>query len=387
MAAIKLRRLLLGRKLMTNLDSILKRGHITLPTKVHLVKAMVFPVVMYGYESWTVKKAERRKNWCFWTVVLEKTLESLLDCKVIQPVHPERDQSWVFIGRTDAEAETPILWPPHKKSWLIGKDPDAGRDWGQEEKGMTEDEMAGWHHQLDGIWVNKLQELVMDREPWCAGIHGVAKRHDWVTELNWVTVLSPTELNPSVPGRVPCAGDTVVEKYNLWQSSGRYRLLEAQFCTRQDMLWHAYGCSEKRGRGEDGRKGMPHVLRFSDEPLAHDLLCSHRLKPRKFCRSWAMCRKYFTGDKWVWWSWQPDRLAQCNPWPPILSPPQNGCHQKSASPPPWVSYLGRKFSGFLFHPCSWGFRLCLFKIHNGHCFKRHYIRYRIAQALKTYKFR
>ena len=90
------------------------------------------------------------KNWCFWTVMLEKTLESPLDCKEIQPVHPKGDQSWVFIGRTDAEAETPILWLPHAKCWLIGKDSDAGRDWEQEEKETTEDEMAGWHHQLDG---------------------------------------------------------------------------------------------------------------------------------------------------------------------------------------------------------------------------------------------
>ena len=133
-----------------NLDSILKIRDITMLTKVHLVKAMVFPVVMYGCESWTVKKAECQKNWCFWTVVLEKTLESPLDCKEIQPVHPRGDQSWVFIGRTDAEGETPVLWPPHAKSWLIGKDPDAGRDWGQEEKGTTEDEMVGWHHRLDG---------------------------------------------------------------------------------------------------------------------------------------------------------------------------------------------------------------------------------------------
>ena len=95
-------------------------------------------------ESWVLK------NWCFWTVVLEKTLQSPLDHKEIQPVHPKGDQSWVFIERTDAEAETPILGPPHAKSWLIGKDPDAGKDWGQEEKGMTEDEMAGWHHRLDG---------------------------------------------------------------------------------------------------------------------------------------------------------------------------------------------------------------------------------------------
>ena len=95
-------------------------------------------------ESWVLK------NWCFWTVVLEKTLESPLDCKEIQPVHSEGDQSWMFFGRTDAKAETPVLWPPHAKSWLIGKDPDAGRDWGQEEKGTTEGEMTGWHHRHDG---------------------------------------------------------------------------------------------------------------------------------------------------------------------------------------------------------------------------------------------
>ena len=98
-----------------------------------------------GYkESWVLK------NWCFWAVVLEKTLESHLYCKEIQPVHPIGNQSWIFIGRTDAEADTPILWPPDAKNWLLGKDPDAGKDWGQEEKGMTEDEMVGWHHRLNG---------------------------------------------------------------------------------------------------------------------------------------------------------------------------------------------------------------------------------------------
>ena len=133
------RRLLLGRKVMTNLDSILKSRDITLTTKVCLVKAMAFSsghVWMWELdykESWVLK------NWCFWTVVLEETLESPLDCKEIQPVHSEGDQYWVFIGRTDAKAESPILWPPHAKSWLIGKDPDAGKDWGQEEKGTTED--------------------------------------------------------------------------------------------------------------------------------------------------------------------------------------------------------------------------------------------------------
>ena len=122
------RHLLLGRKSMTNLESILKSRDITLPTKVHLVKALVFPVVIYGCESWDCEESWMLKNRCFWTVVLEKTLESPLDCKEIQPVHPKGDQSWLFIGRTDAEAESPILWPPDVKNWLIGKDSDAGRD-------------------------------------------------------------------------------------------------------------------------------------------------------------------------------------------------------------------------------------------------------------------
>ena len=111
----------------------------------------------YGFSSghvwmWELDYKENwaPKNWCFWTMVLERTLESPLDCKEIQPVHPKGDQSWVFIGRTDVEAETPVLWPPDAKSQLIWKDPDVGKDWGQEEKGMTEDEMVGWHHRLSG---------------------------------------------------------------------------------------------------------------------------------------------------------------------------------------------------------------------------------------------
>ena len=145
------RLLLLWRKAMINLDSTLKSRNITLPTKVHLVKAS------YGFSSshvwmWELdyKESWTPNNWCFWTVVLEKTLESPLDCKEIQSVHPRGGQSWVFIGRTDVEAETPILWPPDAKSWLIWKDPDAERDWGQEEKGTTEDEIVGWYHQLNG---------------------------------------------------------------------------------------------------------------------------------------------------------------------------------------------------------------------------------------------
>ena len=107
--------------------------------------------------------------------MLEKTLESPLDCKKIQPVHPKGDLSWVFIGRTDAKAETPVLWPPHAKSSLIGKDSDAGRDWGQEEKGTAEDEMAGWHHGSMDVSLSELRELVMDREAWRAAIHGITK--------------------------------------------------------------------------------------------------------------------------------------------------------------------------------------------------------------------
>ena len=149
-AAMKLRQLLLGRKVMTNLDGILKSRDITLLMMVHIVKAMVFPVVMYGCESSTIKTAEHWRIDAFSTVVLEKTLESPLDSKEIKPVNPKGNQPWIFTGWTDPEAEAPILWLPVGKSWLIGKNSDAGKDWGQEEKGMTEDEMVGWHHWLDG---------------------------------------------------------------------------------------------------------------------------------------------------------------------------------------------------------------------------------------------
>ena len=127
------------------------------------------------------------KNWCCWTVGLEKTLETPLDCKEIQPVHSEGDQPWDFFGRTGAKVFTPVLWPPHAKGWLIGKDSDAGKDWGQEEKGMTEDEMAGWHHWLDGGEFEWNPGVGDGLEAWHAAIHGVRKSRtqlsDW-TELN-----------------------------------------------------------------------------------------------------------------------------------------------------------------------------------------------------------
>ena len=130
-------------------------------------------------ESWAPK------NWCFWTMVLEKTLASPLDCKEIQPVHPKGDQSWVFIGRTDAETETPVLWPPHEKSWLIGKHPGAGQDWGQEEKGTTEDEMAGWHHRLNAHefgWIPGVGDGQGGLACCCSWCHKVL---DTTEQLNW----------------------------------------------------------------------------------------------------------------------------------------------------------------------------------------------------------
>ena len=138
-------------------------------------------------EGWTLK------NWCIWTMVLEKTLEIPLDWKEIQPVNPKGNQSWVFIGRTDAETESPVLWPPDGKNWLSGKDPDTGGDWRQKEKGTKEDEMVGWHHQLDGHEFERAPGVGDgQRSLACCCPQGCRVRHDWVIELNWISHLLPS---------------------------------------------------------------------------------------------------------------------------------------------------------------------------------------------------
>ena len=176
------RHLLLGREAMTHLDSLLKSRDITSLTKVCIVKAVVFLVVIWMWEL-DHKESWALKNWCFWTVVLEKTPESSLDSKEIQPVNPKGNQSWIFIGRTDTEAEVAVLWPPDAKSWLTGEDPDAGKDWGQEEKGVTEDEMNGWHYRFSG---HEFEETPGDSEGqgslMCCSPWGCRTGYNWVTQ-------------------------------------------------------------------------------------------------------------------------------------------------------------------------------------------------------------
>ena len=146
---------------MSNLENTLESRDITWPKKLHIVKDMVFPIVMYGCEHWTIKLTIKSKNWCFWTVILQKTLENLLDCKEIKAISPNGNQSWIFIGGTDSEAEAPVLWPPDAKSQLTVKDLVIQKDRRQEEKGATEDQMVWWPHWPNG---HEFEEALGDDE-------------------------------------------------------------------------------------------------------------------------------------------------------------------------------------------------------------------------------
>ena len=170
---------------MTKLDSMLKSRDITLPIKVHLVKAVVFQVVRYGYESWTIKKAECWRIDAFELRCWQRLLKSPLDCKEIITVNCKVHQSWIFIGRTDTKAETPIFWPPDAKNWLIVKDPDAGQDWRPEEKGTTKDEMVGWYHQLDGHEFEQASGVGDGRGSLACCSPWGCKESDMTEQLNW----------------------------------------------------------------------------------------------------------------------------------------------------------------------------------------------------------
>ena len=181
---------------------------------------------MQGTRVWSLVVP---KNWCFWTVVLEKTLASPLDCKEIQPVHLKGDQSWVFNGRTDAEAETPILWSPHAKSWLIGKDPDAGRDWGKEEKGTTEDEMAWWHHWLNAHefgWtpgVSDGQGGLRCCDSWGHEELDMTEWLNWTEGNKYSLEGQMLKLKLQYFGYLMQRGDTLENTLMLWKIEGRKR--------------------------------------------------------------------------------------------------------------------------------------------------------------------
>ena len=181
-------------------------------------------------ESWLPK------NWCFWTVVLEKTFESPLDSEEIQPAHPKGNQSWILIGRTNAEAETPMLWPPDAKNWLIGKDSDAGKDWRREEKGTTEDEMVGWHHWLNGHEFEQTLEVGDGQGSLALQSTGLQRvGHDWVTELNCLNAVNHTV--PSALKAICLQGSPVPSfHYLIWITSS----IKAFLCFPQQLMPHTH---------------------------------------------------------------------------------------------------------------------------------------------------
>ena len=213
-------------------------------------------------ESWALK------NWCFWTVVLAKTLESPLDCKEIQPVHPKGDQSWVFIGRTDVEAEAPILWPPGVKNWLTGKDTEAGTDWGQ--KGMAEDEMVGWHHRVNGQEFEQALGVGDGRKPGVLKSLGSQRvGHDWATELNSHCLVKWT---------TPCSGG----KSKTWKALCFFKETHVLFSEISDFT------------------------RFGTENGAYQAL---NLKKTDRCRK---NRNFLFCNLWKQWLWDPHPAMEEN---------------------------------------------------------------------------
>ena len=220
------------------------------------------------------------KNWCFWTLVLEKIPKSPLDCKEIQPVHSKGDQSWVFFGRNDANTETPVLWPPHAKSWLIGKDSDAGRDWGQEEKETTKDEMAGWHHRLDGR-----------ESEWTPGVGdgqgGLAycdswgrKESDTTERLNW-TELSVTQadsIDLIDPRNSSFAEGHFEPEFVIYDSEGQALYAMDIFSSKEkndspSPTWRRVSLQSRRDRG---REAAPAALRFMELGCGQLGLCTEK---------------------------------------------------------------------------------------------------------------